>query len=144
MRKRYLFRRADGAMIFGENANSIYPGSLWIRPTTGNMVELRNLDGILFEEAFDITTVYKNADDDFYADIDDFNAVSGTFFFRVGASGAVGADGYITLPNNATGRKVRFGQRAGFVYAIDQELTATGFAGLENTDWVNVGGIGVE
>ena len=67
------------------------------------------------------------------------------FFFRVGgASGAVGADGYITLPNNATGLKVRFGQRAGFVYAIDQELTATGFAGVENTDWVNVGGIGVE
>ena len=141
----YLFRRTDGAMIFGDDANAIYQGALWIRPRGGNMVELRHLDGSIFYPAFDITDVFKDAEGNKYADIADFNAVSGTFFFRVGgASGIVGADGYITLPNNSTGRKVRFGQRAGFVYAIDQELTTLGFAGVENTDWVNVGGISVE
>ena len=81
MSEQYLFRRADGAMIFGDNANSIYQGPLWIRPTTGNMVELRNLDGSIFKKEFDVTGIYKNADDDFYADIADFNAVSGSFFF---------------------------------------------------------------
>lgn len=64
------------------------------------------------------------------------------FFFRV--AGAASADGYVLLPNSATGMSVRFGQRAGFVYAVDQELTELGFAGVENTDWVNVGGIGQE
>lgn len=68
--------------------------------------------------------------------------LSEDFFFRV--SGGAGSDGYMILPNSSTGLDVRFGQRAGFVYAIDQELTATGFAGVENTDWVNVGGIAQE
>jgi hypothetical protein len=141
----YLFRRADGAMIFGDNANSIYTGQLWVRPTTGNMVELRLLDGSKFQPEFDVTTVFKDAEDNLYADIDEFNAASGTFFFRLGTSSSSSlVNGYLILPNSSTGFDVRFGTRAGFVYAIDQELTATGFAGVENTDWENIGGIAQE
>ena len=55
-------------------------------------------------------------------------------------------NGYLILPNTVTGMNVRIGQRTGFVYAIDQELTATGFDGIESIDggitgdWINVGG----
>jgi len=136
----YLFKRvSDGAMIYGDNATSIYQGQLWVCPTSEDKVELRNLDGTVFRNEFDVKEVCKNAEGDFYTDIADFNAVSGTFFFRV-SGGGVGSDGFLYLPNTATGLKVRFGYRAGFTYAIDQELIIGGFSGAEGVGWENIGG----
>lgn len=138
---KYMFKRAaDGVMIYGENANSIFQGALWIKPTTGNLVELRNLDGTVFAGEFDITEV-KKENGSFYTDISDFNAVSGTFFFRVGISSSSG----LIIPDASTGLKFRLVIRDSQIY-FDKELTATGFAGTESTDagatgdWMTVGG----
>jgi len=56
------------------------------------------------------------------------------------AGSGVDADGFLILPNTVTGFNVRIGQRTGFVYAVDQELTETGFDGTEGVDWINISG----
>lgn len=77
---KYLFKRKyDQVMILGDTINSIYPGQLWICPTVGNFVELRLLTGTSLVEPFDVTTV-KKEDNSYYANIEEFNAVAGTFF----------------------------------------------------------------
>jgi hypothetical protein len=48
---------------------------------------------------------------------------------------------YDTFLDNSTGLQFRLGQRNHF-YVEDKELTALGFAGVENTDWTNIGGYG--
>lgn len=49
----------------------------------------------------------------------------------------------ITLPDVNTGFNIRLSSRVGFSFAIDRELTALGFDGLEDTDWENIGGNGI-
>lgn len=61
-------------------------------------------------------------------------------FFGATSVGTITTDGFLYLPTTIAVKGLRIGERAGFTYAIDQVLTATGFAGVENTDWVNVGG----
>lgn len=124
----YMFKRSsDGAMIYGDNPNSIFQGALWIKPTSGNNVELRNLDGTVFAHEIDITTV-KKENESFYADIADFNAVSGTFFFRPGLT----SSGLVSLPDES-GLRARINFRDG-VIKFDKELTVGGFSGTESTD----------
>lgn len=122
----YLFKRAsDGVTIFGENEKCIYPGQLWVKPTSGNKVEFRNTNGEIFMNEIDITTVMKE-NGDYYTDIADFNAVSGTFFFSISGGPSV-IIGNFRMISTETGLR------------IDKKLTALGFAGVETTDWETVG-----
>lgn len=45
--------------------------------------------------------------------------------------------GYLYTTDSVTGYKTRIGFVA-TLWVVDKELTATGFAGTENTDWENV------
>ena len=49
-------------------------------------------------------------------------------------------NGYYLFPDSGTGRYFRIGVRANQLMQ-DKELTATGFAGVEGTDWENVTGV---
>jgi hypothetical protein len=73
----YLFKRSDGALILGPTKTSIYSGSLWIIPKTGNLVDFRQQNGIAFEIDVDVTTIKKNYDGDYYTGISEFNSIAG-------------------------------------------------------------------
>lgn len=144
----YLFKRAaDSQWIFGENSDcECSSGKYRIVPsadrTTVTIYEYGIENYIYYNVPFGN---FKNEAGAAYASFAALKAGYAGFFFSVGASSqSFDGSGSLLLPNSSTGLKVRFSQRSGWVYAIDQELTATGFSGIENTDWINVGGISQE
>lgn len=65
------------------------------------------------------------------------------FFAAPVISGGGETDGtsqYSLYTDPETGLKIKIGPRVGFIIAYDRELTATGFNGIEGTDWENFGG----
>ncbi len=139
----YFFKRAsDNKTILGENIASVYNGQLWIRPTSGDNIILCNADGSEFLKETDVKTLKKESGN-FYTDIDDFNAVSGSFFFSVGD--AVVTSTGLMFTDSETGLKGRAVFKNG-QWFFDKELTSTGFEGTESTDggatgdWMTSGG----
>lgn len=86
------------------------------------------------------STEFQKENGDAYADLAEFETATQGFFFRVSGSGSVSSDGFLYLPTSVSSKGIRIGERAGFVYAIDRALTATGFTGTEGVDWENLGG----
>ena len=139
--KFYLFKRAaDGVWIFGANEDCEHPsGVCRVIPSTD-----RTKVSIIY--------IHKNEANQSKYDvpIENFLDSTGTpyvnfaalkagyagFFFSVSG---VSTDGFLYIPS-AGGLRVRIGYRAGFTYAIDRELTLTGFQGIEGVDWENIGG----
>jgi hypothetical protein len=135
----FLFKRlADSVFIFGENDECEYPaGNLGVIPNReAGTVTIHYLDGKMKHENVHFSS-FKNEQGVSYQSFDELKAAYAGFFFRnVGAS-LVG--GYLTMSDNTTSMKFRIGIRNS-QYVIDKELTATGFSGVENVDWQNIGG----
>lgn len=112
-------------------------GTLIMVPLENNTkVEFREPTGKIKFYATLVTEIKRPSNDTPYANYNELLSENAYFF----ATGAVGPDGYVYLPNATTGLRVRLGQRTGFVWAVDQELTVGGFSGAEGVGWENVTG----
>ncbi|MCE5332679.1 MAG: hypothetical protein LLF95_11155 [Bacteroidales bacterium] len=144
--KLYLFKRtSDGKWVFGQNIDCLHePGICKPVPST----DRTKLTIIYFQRNNSNQDIFDHPVTDFlkengtaYSDFTELSGAYSDFFFRVdGSSSAVGVDGFLYLPTSISSKGIRIGERTGFAYAIDRALTATGFSGVENTDWENIGG----
>lgn len=138
--KNYYFgKMEDGTWILGESLkDKITPGPYKQTFSSNGEVELigvKNQSTGEFEAMPSPVTNYLNLEGVAYENYEAFNTATKDFFFRVGGNIQ---NGY-QIFGSVVGSRYRIGIRDSQLQ-IDKELTATGFDGVENTDWENVGG----
>lgn len=140
--KLYLFKRAaDDKWVFGQNIDCLHePGICKPIPSTNRETitiiyfQRNNANPDIFNQP---VTDFLKENGDAYADFAELSDAYADFFFSV--SGGVSVSSGLLIFGTVVGSRYRTGIRDG-QYVIDKELTATGFNGVENTDWENVGG----
>jgi hypothetical protein len=128
--KKYLFKRADGAFVFGENTRCTCPAGIHRKkPSDDNkLLTIVNVyTGIAEDTKTPVTDFYKE-NDTAYADLDELETAVDDFFFKSGITSA----GIISSPDGA-GLRARIAFRDG-VIKFDKELTVGGFSGDESLD----------
>ena len=140
----YFFKDTDGNWIVGSTPYSVKSQGGSLAPdfnsgASGNYtkVTISLSDGNATFNNQTITSIKKDAAGNQYANFAEFYTAVKSFFFRVGGTSMV--SGYLLFPDSGTGRYFRIGVRANQLMQ-DKELTATGFTGVEGTDWENVTG----
>lgn len=134
--KAYL--KSDGGFVIGKHHISRNTPVGLLYSSDDSQVKIAPVDGSTYFYYNGPVNALTDEAGTAYADRAAFETATKDFFFKL--AGGVTSDGFLYLPNSATGLRVRIGQRAGWYWAVDQELTETGFTGDEGVDWENIAG----